>query len=259
MNYPVGTHYAVDEIGIGGHRLLHEAACHHHPHTVGRLITAGADVNARDRHNHTPLHMAAAYGQLENMKLLVAAGAALDARAGSGPLYWHLDDLILCNTGRPFLSGSSRPGATALHIAVWHGHLDVVQWLLAQGAAVNAIDNAGRTPLYMAARYGYADICEKLVKCPNIEIDKPNTTTGHGPLMMAIHYAHTAVALVLVAAGADTTVLAIAQAELDDPGLPSPAVDRGAMAATLAAVREAIEAALVAELFADIKNAANDK
>ena len=42
---------------------------------VNDLLRKGADVEARDEHGATPLHLAAAEGQLEAAKLLISAGA----------------------------------------------------------------------------------------------------------------------------------------------------------------------------------------
>ena len=44
------------------------------------LIELGADVNARSHDNTTPLHLAATYGRAEAVKVLLAAGARVDAR-----------------------------------------------------------------------------------------------------------------------------------------------------------------------------------
>lgn len=44
------------------------------------------------------------------------------------------------------------PGATALHVAAWRAHHDVVKTLIAAGAPVNARDSRGRTPLQLAVK-----------------------------------------------------------------------------------------------------------
>ena len=46
------------------------------------LLDAGFAVNSRNHHCLTPLHLAAAQGRLEMVKLLVRQGADCDARTG---------------------------------------------------------------------------------------------------------------------------------------------------------------------------------
>jgi ankyrin repeat protein len=60
-----------------------------HAEDVQRLLDAGADPNLRDFRLQTPLHMAAARHCIEGARVLVAAGAALDACDDEGrkPLY----------------------------------------------------------------------------------------------------------------------------------------------------------------------------
>jgi len=48
------------------------------------LLAAGIDVNARFAHDATALMWAAAYGKMDNVKLLLARGADLTARDDRG-------------------------------------------------------------------------------------------------------------------------------------------------------------------------------
>lgn len=52
---------------------------------------------------------------------------------------------------------------TALYAAVENGSQDAVDLLIKRGAQVNAVDAFGRTPLIMAAKYGYTEIVRKLL------------------------------------------------------------------------------------------------
>src|SRR5574340_1210485 len=60
-----------------------------------RSLLKGADVNTRDTHETTPLMYAAAYGSLDAMKLLLDAGADVNARNAfnATALLWCVTDM----------------------------------------------------------------------------------------------------------------------------------------------------------------------
>ena len=75
-----------DEDGAG---FLHHAVWLKNTGIAGRLIAAGANVNARRQDGYTPMHLAAYHGHVELLELLANSGGQVNA-AGSGttPLYW---------------------------------------------------------------------------------------------------------------------------------------------------------------------------
>lgn len=52
---------------------------------------------------------------------------------------------------------------TPLHFACAYNHIELVEYLLDEGARINAKDKFGRTPLIMAARNGNLAILSKLI------------------------------------------------------------------------------------------------
>jgi hypothetical protein len=94
---------------------------------VSRLIAAGADVHRPGINGWTPLHMAAARGQLEKARLLLDAGARVDQRKGIDA------------------------GETPLMEAAYLGRPALVQLLLDHGADPTMRDTINnRTPLEIA-------------------------------------------------------------------------------------------------------------
>ena len=67
---------------------LHLAAVSRNPRAVAALLQAGANIHARSVYGATPLHLAVGptvtKRLLETVRLLVSAGAAIDAPDGKG-------------------------------------------------------------------------------------------------------------------------------------------------------------------------------
>lgn len=64
--------YSMNDLQV---QPLHSAAAGRHHEVCRLLIAAGADVNARQRHGYTPLHAAAEHGDDELVELFLSAGA----------------------------------------------------------------------------------------------------------------------------------------------------------------------------------------
>ena len=101
---------------------------------VRSLIGQGAEVNGVDEYGRTPLHIAAAAGQLDIVKLLITHRARLDIKdnAGHTPLHYAA-------------------GAASMGEAFPSSMTDIIRILLDNGANINARDSVGLTPLCYAA------------------------------------------------------------------------------------------------------------
>ena len=106
---------------INGGVALHFRAWGGEPSIVNLVLQAGADIEAEDKHVWTPLHYAAANGQMRAVKLLCEKGA---------------DGLR---------SANNKTGCTPLHFAAKHNHSRVVRWLLNNGTTQQK-DKCGWTP-----------------------------------------------------------------------------------------------------------------
>lgn len=140
---------------------------------VRLLLKQGADVNAAQGDGMTALHWAAALGEAEMAKMLVYAGARLEAVTRNGnytPL--HLAARagrssavkVLLESGANVSATTTSGGATPLHLAAAQGNSETIAALLARGAVVDAKEGAwGQTPLMWAAAYDRVKAIELLI------------------------------------------------------------------------------------------------
>lgn len=84
---------------------LHEACNHGWYEVAFRLVSSGANVNARGLDNDTPLHDAAANGHLKIIKLLVERGADIHTKNSKGKT--PLD--VAPSSVKPYLLNASLP------------------------------------------------------------------------------------------------------------------------------------------------------
>jgi ankyrin repeat protein len=110
---------------------LHFAAAAGCLEVVASLLRLGVDPNIHGRGDHTPLYCVAnecgSETGVDIVRALVRAGADVNTDGGV-------------------------TGATALHMAARRGHVEIARALLDAGAAVNARDRKGDTPLQRAIK-----------------------------------------------------------------------------------------------------------
>jgi len=90
---------------------------------------------------------------------------------------------------------------TPLHWAASGGHLDVVSYLLANGAEVNKADDSGWTPLHGAVSSGHEDVVRELVGA-GADVERKNGM-GLTPLHYAASKSRIEIGRFLISHGAD--------------------------------------------------------
>ncbi|XP_065348135.1 poly [ADP-ribose] polymerase tankyrase [Cloeon dipterum] len=213
----------------GGLVPLHNACSYGHFEVTELLVKHGASVNVADLWKFTPLHEAAAKGKFEIVKLLLKHGADVTKknRDGATPLDLVRDsDVEVADLlrGNAALLDAAKKGnlarvqrlltsenincrdaqgrnSTPLHLAAGYNNMEVAEYLLEQGADVNAQDKGGLIPLHNASSYGHLDIAALLIKYNTVV----NATDkwGFTPLHEAAQKGRTQLCALLLAHGAD--------------------------------------------------------
>uniref|UniRef100_A0A8D2L4N5 Ankyrin repeat domain 27 n=1 Tax=Varanus komodoensis TaxID=61221 RepID=A0A8D2L4N5_VARKO len=95
---------------------------------------------------------------------------------------------------------TNQEGRTPLHVAVLHGHADLVSLLLKHGASIGAKDANHAVPLHLACQNGHFQVVKCLLECSA----KQNTKDIHGntPLMYACLNGYQEIAAFLLQHGA---------------------------------------------------------
>jgi tankyrase len=216
----------------GGLVPLHNACSYGHYEVTELLVKHGASVNVSDLWKFTPLHEAAAKGKYEIVKLLLKHGADASKKNRDGHTPMDLvkegdQDVVDLLRGDSAILDAAKKGnlsrvqklvspenincrdtagrnSTPLHLAAGYNNLEVAEYLLEQGADVNAQDKGGLIPLHNASSYGHLDIAALLIKYNTIV----NATDkwGFTPLHEATQKGRTQLCALLLAHGADPTL-----------------------------------------------------
>ena len=162
---------------------------------VQLLLDAAADVNAAAALGQVPLHFASLQGHVDIINALVSGGAILNL-------------------------ATTHDESTAVWMASFMGHSNVVDELFRRGADMNQARTDGSTPLWIASEKGHSDVVDALIRC-KVDMDKA-TLDGCTPLCIASQKGHLYVVEALLRSGADKgkAILSSQEAHSDADELP---------------------------------------
>eukprot|EP00731_Ephydatia_muelleri_P020724 Em0013g451a len=179
---------------------LHLASSKASAEMVEVLIKHGAKPNVQDVDGHTPLFQPSQLGAVDVCVLLVNSGAdpSIKARDGNSPLVVATSPVMDVLKDKQLLSKpdvdieaqvleAAKNGeletlkrlctpqnvncidmkgrlSTPLHFACGYNKLNVVEYLLKNGADVHVKDKGGLVPLHNACSYGHLEVAELLIK-----------------------------------------------------------------------------------------------
>lgn len=248
-----GASVTAPAFSFSGETPLVAAALQGHFEVVRWLAGNGGSVTQPDQRGRTPLYIAAANGNLEAVQWLADNGGSvtkpdsrgttpLEAASGaykpnsavvdfittlaadraaafarsllapvaSGDGWTNKVEEWLAEHGAASVTQPNDAGKTPLCIAACSGHLEIVQLLAANGASVTQSNNDGWhrdgpaiTPLIVAARKGHLEIVQWLAD-NGASVTQPNNN-GYTPLYIAAENGHLEVVQLLAANGASVT------------------------------------------------------
>jgi 60kDa lysophospholipase len=165
----IGGNISIDMGDYDGRTALHLAAADGQLNMVQFLIDNGADVNVSDRWGATPLQDAIRHHQDDIVKILQAAGGnaqksgltrSFCQAVASGK--FEEVEAVYAHGANP--SEADCDGRTPLHLAASYGFIEIVEFLIKSGARRNMKDRWGATPLDDAKRYNHQTIISILSK-----------------------------------------------------------------------------------------------
>ena len=139
---------------------LHEAVKAENYQDVKALILIGAEINAKDGNNETPLCHAVEKNLVLIFEILLQNGADIEAK----------NNLTL---------------RTPLYVASAMGHLEIVKMLLEKGAKMDVIDALGFTPIHVASGSGHNLTVEASLHY-GAEIQAEHSWSRNTPLHVAV-------------------------------------------------------------------------
>jgi ankyrin repeat protein len=138
---------------------------------IKTLIKSGADFNAKDHNDETPLHHASKKGRTEAIITLISLGADFNAKndIGDTPLHLasregHAEAIRTLITLGADIDAKNDFGDTPLHNAALNRSTIALETLIGLGATIDAKNKKGETPLFFAAQLGRLDGVDTLIK-----------------------------------------------------------------------------------------------
>lgn len=184
-----------------GRTALHLAAMNGFTHLVKFLIRDhNAMIDVLTLKKQTPLHLAAASGQIEVCKLLLELGANIDAtdEKGEKPIHAAAQNnnsevvQLFLQQHPNLVMATTKDGNTCAHIAAMQGSVKVIEELMKFDrtgviSARNKLNDS--TPLQLAAEGGHADVVRTLVRAGASCTDE--NRQGLTAVHLAAQYGHT--------------------------------------------------------------------
>ena len=144
--------------------LLHLAATINTTDVLELLLRHFSCIDCSDNRGITPAFLAAEHGLVNNLELMVRNGAEVNRKTKSLTSSCKMEDKDTSDElSTPVLKAKSKFwGSTMLHAAAHAGHLEVVTFLLDNGAFISTVNDVHLTALQIAAENGHLAVVKAL-------------------------------------------------------------------------------------------------
>ena len=212
---------------ISGDTALHKAVISNQYELVQLILNyPQTDINLINIHRVSPLMVAAIFGYIDIVKLLLKTGAdtSIQDELGRTAISRAVDEddtatvQVMLKHGVDFRK-VDHLGRTLLHGASINGYCDMIRLLVEAGLAVDVRGYAGETPLHDASRAGYTSVAETLLELgadPSI-----TDSAGRTPRIAAVQRGKEDVSRILEK---KELQLGLAIVKIDDSSLPAWAI-----------------------------------
>uniref|UniRef100_A0A672PCI4 Ankyrin repeat and death domain-containing protein 1A-like n=1 Tax=Sinocyclocheilus grahami TaxID=75366 RepID=A0A672PCI4_SINGR len=181
---------------------------------VRLLLDHDMEVDDLDGFGMNPLLLAAWFGHLSILKILVSTGAKLSCENKDDLNLLHcvaqrghisILEYVMEDLENVQLNKVDKSGKTAFHLAAEHGHLEVEEFLIGMGCAHDLKDKEENTALHLAAKQGHSDVLQKIMETGE-SIDEKNID-GLTALHLAAEGGHYECIRLLLEAGCNVNEL----------------------------------------------------
>ncbi|CAL8100802.1 unnamed protein product [Calicophoron daubneyi] len=192
-----------------GNTALHYAATAGHLECVCLLLQYNSPMEVQNETGHTPLMEATSNGHIDVARCLIKHGADINTHSTEfkesaltlASYKGHTEMVrFLLEAGADHEHRTDEMH-TALMEAAMEGHVEVARLLLAHGANVNIPQDSFESPLTLAACGGHTELAHLLIGY-GADIEEVNDE-GYTPLMEAAREGHEETVALLLAVGAD--------------------------------------------------------
>lgn len=155
----------------------------------------GQSLETKDLSGETPFLIAAQENKLETMRWLMSQGADIEAKSTHGDFaihhaarYGSLETVKFCVEAlKQSLEAKGLVERTPLLAAARGNKLDIIRWLIDQGANINAKSASGDLAIHFAAQSNSSDALKFCVEILNQDLEVRDAL-GNTPLLSAVEY-----------------------------------------------------------------------